>query len=153
MKVFGCLTVLTICGAALLAQSTGSRNESASAATQVVKPFSGESADTAPDNTPNAAQPPILNILTVMGANTLGVPCLDCVLGIILPTLGLPSPVGKAVRGNNYQIDSYLIDNAYTGSCTFTFAVRDVEKNVILSTTQTLTEKARSRFPAMRWSA
>jgi hypothetical protein len=145
-KVFCCLSVLTICGASLLAQSTRAPNESINRATQTVKSLAGESSDIAPDNTPDAAQPPMLNIFTVIGDNLLGLPCLDCVLGITLPTLGLPSPVGQAVRGSAYQIDAYLIDNTYTGSCTFTFAVRDSHKNVIFSSTQTLMENANTEI-------
>jgi hypothetical protein len=130
-----------------LAQSSGSRNESVDHATQTVKHLADESSPIGPDDTPDAAPPPILNIMTVIGDNVLGLPCLDCILGIpLLPTLGLPSPVGKAFRGSTYQIDSYLIDNTYTGSCTFTFAVRDSHKNIVFSTTQTITENANTEI-------
>jgi hypothetical protein len=145
-RIFGCLSVFTIWGASLLAQSTDGHKESVNHATQTVKSLAGGPSDFASDSTPDASPPPILNILTVIGDNTLGVPCLDCILGIIFPTLGLPSPVSQALQGSNYQIDSYLIDNSYTGSCTFTFTVRDVNKTVVVTTTETLTEKARTEI-------
>ena len=141
-NAFWRLSMLAMCSAALMAQSAGNRNEPTNRVSQSVKSLADESA--APDDTSDDAQPALLNILTVIGDNILGVPCLDCLLGITAPTLGLPVPVGKIVRGRNYQIDAYLIDNTYTGPCTFTFAVRDIHKAVIVSTSQTLKETAKT---------
>jgi hypothetical protein len=78
----------------------------------------------------------------VIGNEALGVPCIDCLLGILIPSLGLPSPLGEALVGSKYQIDSYLIDNTYTGSCTFNLAVRDSQNNVVAEARQTIDETA-----------
>ena len=145
-KVYKCLAAFWMGGVSLLAQSTGSRNEPPNHTTQTVRYLSGESSNTAPDNTADVTQPSILNILTVVGNKTLGLPCLDCILGILFPNLGLPTPVNKAFLGSSYQIDSYLIDNSYTGSCTFTSVLKDSHKNVIASSTETLEEKANSEI-------
>jgi hypothetical protein len=143
-KVFGCLSVLTVCGVSLWAQSAGGRDASTNRASQIVKDLAGAPSDMAPNDMSVVAQPPILNIMTVVGNDVLGLPCLDCLLNFLVPDLGLPSPLGKVVQGSSYQIDAYLIDNTYTGPCTFNFAVRDLHQNVVVSTTQTLDEKANS---------
>jgi len=145
-KVYGHFLVVAIPITSLLAQSTGSRREPGNTAAQTEVKVSQQTSRITPNLVPDAGQPPILNILTVMGDNILGLPCLDCVLSLLFPTLGLPSPQGRVFQGNAYQIDSFLIDNRYTGSCTFTFAVRDNQKNVIVSTTQTLMENAGTRI-------
>src|SRR5690242_14212913 len=98
-KWFAVLSFILLGAAALPAQTAARKTPPA--VTQVVKP--APAANPAPTG---SSQPPILNVLTVIGDNVLGVPCLDCLLGILFPTLGLPQPVGQAFRGSNYQIDT-----------------------------------------------
>lgn len=127
--------------ALVFAQPSNSSSASPDNTTQTIKSLS---ADPFIGTAAAGTQPTILNILTVVGADGLGLPCLDCLLGGILPSLGLPIPVGKVFQGGKYQIDSYLIDNDYTGPCTFTSAVRDSHNNVVVSASQTLNETART---------
>jgi hypothetical protein len=131
-KMLGFYT-FAACAGSVLAQPASIRPTPIDTTSQTVKYLAGE---------PNATSPPILNILTVIGDNFPGVPCLDCLLDILEPTLGLPVPADQAFRGANYQIDTFLIDNSYTGSCTFTFEVKDSQKEIIVSTSQTLMENA-----------
>jgi|HubBroStandDraft_2_1064218.scaffolds.fasta_scaffold443227_1 hypothetical protein len=140
MKISSYLCICALGCAALPAQSTDGHSDARSPISQAVKNSLRE--DAVADNLPTSNDPPILNILTVIGNNVLGLPCLDCLLNLLVPSLGLPSPVSKALRGSHYQIDSYLIDNNYTGACTFTLAVTDVHNNVIVSVKQTLDETA-----------
>lgn len=133
------LVVVLSCAAALPAQSAGSGHGSDRTIHQTVMQIP-ENPSISPES--NASQPPIMNILTVIGENALGVPCLDCLLGILIPSLGLPKPLGKALAGSKYQIDSYLIDNTYNGACAFTLAVTDSHNNIIASVQQTLNETA-----------
>jgi len=127
--------LVALAGTTLWAQSTGSRSASNK---------SGATSSLAPGAKPGTSLPPIVNILTVVGNNTLGLPCLNCLLDLLIPSLGLPSPLGTVYQGSSYQIDTYLIDNSYTGACTFTSALLDSQKNVIVSTSQTLLEVANS---------
>ena len=108
--LFG-ICVFALCSASLTAQEAFSRQD---AVTQSVRSLGVEESIT-PDGAPGTTPPPIVNVLTVIGDDVIGVPCLDCLLGILVPTLGLPTPKGKAFRGATYQIDTYLIDNSYTG--------------------------------------
>ena len=128
-KTFLFLAALTVSSASLPAQSTAQ----STAGRQL-----------------RAAELPVVNVLTVIGDNIPGLPCLDCLLGIAGLTLGLPSPLDEILRGNSYQVAAYMVDNSYTGMCTFTFEVRDVRKRVVVSSTQTLMETAHSRV--LVWS-
>ncbi len=136
-----CLSVFALCGATLLAQSADNRTETKSKIAQAVRESSANTSDIS-GSKPDTTQPPILNVLTVIGNNVLGLPCLDCLLNLLVPDLGLPSPLAKVLSGKGYQIDSYLIDNAYNGPCTFTLAISDNHNNVLASVTQTINEKA-----------
>lgn len=138
-NLFRFLGVLVVCGAPLFAQSAASGTETAAKIVQTVTATAADP-DTA-NAKPDASQPAILNIMTVIGNNVLGLPCLDCLLNFLIPDLALPSPVSKALLGKAYQIDSFLIDNSYTGSCTFTLSL-SVGHNVIATATQTIDETA-----------
>lgn len=142
-KTFGSLCLFALCGASLLAQTAEKPAAARPAITQKVR-MDAQSASPTPDDQPDTTQPPILNVLTVIGNDVLGLPCLDCLLNFLVPNLALPSPIAKALRGTGYQIDSYLIDNSYNGNCTFTLAISDHQNNVIASVTQTLRETAGS---------
>ena len=135
------VAALALSGVPLLAQSADNRPASRGLVTQTVKDLPLEKSLSAVLTAP-VAPPPVVNVLTVIGDDSPGVPCLNCLLDTLVPSLGLPSPLGSILRGNSYQIDSYLIDNSYTGACTFTFAVRDSQNNLIAAARQTLDEEA-----------
>lgn len=142
--IFG-FSVVAASATSIWAQSTDTQIKSADPVTQTVTQLSGDTRKLAPTSTPSVSQPAIINVLTVIGNNTLGLPCLNCLLGFLVPTLGLPLPLSQALPGNTYQIDSYIIDNTYDGPCTFTFAVLDSNNNALVSKKQTLTEKAQTQ--------
>jgi len=141
-KVLCCVSVFLAWATSLAAQSAAPAAKSKPVTSQTVKYLTGPSGEPATAGSSSNSQTPMLNILTVIGANAPGLPCLDCLLGLLIPSLGLPAPADRAYRGDVYQIDSFLIDNNYTGACTFTFTVMDSHKNVIVSTSETLTETA-----------
>lgn len=72
---------------------------------------------------PATSQPLILNEFTVAGPNVSGVPCYDCVTSANTPNLGILQPIGIVSTGVQYQLDAFLVDQNYTGSCTYTFEV------------------------------
>ncbi len=139
-SLFRCLFVIATCAVSMQAQSASGSPEVKPVISQKLTPMAPE--DAAYAAKPNTGQPPILNILTVIGNDVLGLPCLDCLLNLLIPDLGLPVPLAKALKGSTYQIDSYLIDNNYNGSCTFNMELTDSQNNVVASVTQTLQEKA-----------
>jgi hypothetical protein len=143
VKYFGPLSLVTICAGSLLAQST----QFADRTTQQVRPLA-QPADVSSEGVPEATSmpPAISNILTVIGPNSTGVPCYDCATGAVAPNLGLLSPLGIIHRNVNYQVDVFLMDNSYTGSCTYTIAVYDYNKQVIVSTNPTFSETANTRI-------
>lgn len=141
MKCFWFLSVLTVCGGSLLAQSA----EFVDNTTQQVRPLAAQPGYVPPDGTPDAASvPAIFNILTVMGPNVSGPPCYNCITGGAAPNIGLLSPAGIVHRNVNYQVDVFLVDHSYTGSCTYTIAVLNYKKQVIVSTNPTFSEVANS---------
>jgi hypothetical protein len=93
-------------------------------------------------DTPDAATATlILNTLTVMGDNVSGLPCFDCVTGVATPNIGLLSPSGVVKAGSSYQINVFLVDENYTGPCTYTIEVHR-KSTVIVSTNPTFDENA-----------
>lgn len=134
------VALFAMCVYSLEAANPVNENAANHPVSQAVTSLPGPSVAAVSGSTPST--PPVMNVLTVIGENALGVPCLDCLLGILIPSLGLPTPLGKAYRGQTYQVDSFLIDNSYTGACTFNFALSDSHNNVIASTTRTLNEVA-----------
>jgi hypothetical protein len=137
MKKLRFLTLLTVCAGSLAAQSTYNSVQSGGNVTQVTRLLGP--GDPAVADVP-AATTLILNVLTVIGTDVMGVPCFDCVTGAATPNLGLLSPANVIHMGQSYQIDAYLYDVNYTGPCTFTIAVLNQQKQVIVSTNPTFTE-------------
>lgn len=131
--------VLAASGTCLFAQSTKPADAGQPTITQATKPLHPDGTVTPDKKGP--AGPPILNVLTVIGENILGLPCLECILGIGGLTLGLPVPLGEVLAGTGYQIDSFLIDNKYNGPCTFTVAVKE-GSTTLASVTTTQNEVA-----------
>jgi len=139
------LLLVALSGTTSLAQSTAARSESGKNIAQTVTGAPAV-APVAPESKSGQSLPPIVNIFTVAGNKTLGLPCLNCLLDLLLPSIGLPTPVGTVYQGSSYQIDTYLIDNSYTGACTFTSALLDSQRNIIVATSQTLQETANTEI-------
>jgi hypothetical protein len=115
------------------AEAPGSRG----VVTLAVNPIEGDTVYVEPD-ADAAAKPFIENILTVIGENVSGLPCYNCVANALSPNLGILTPAGVIQRGGNtYQIDTFLYDQNYTGSCTFTIEIVDAAKTVVASTNST----------------
>jgi hypothetical protein len=131
VKSISYFVALTISMMPLLAQSSGGAGGPGHGIKQTV---------TALPRNANPHQPQVANILTIVGEDTAGLPCVDCVTGVTAASVGLPAPLGTIDPGTSYQFDSYLIDNNYTGTCTFTIALVDHHKQVIVSASQTMSE-------------
>lgn len=125
--------LLTICGVSLWAQAGGLAD-----VTVTLGPLDAASAYVAADDDFATTTLQIVNIMTVIGPNTLGLPCYNCVTGIAAPNLGMLEPAGVIPRGGApSQINVFLWDQSYTGSCTFTIEILDKSKAVVASTTPT----------------
>lgn len=139
MKFVTFLCMLTVCAGSMLAQSaefnanTIHRATPAPVETYAVTPEAG-------------SEPAIINIFTLMGPNPVpnptNLPCYDCVGGAGTPNLGILQPSGLIHRSVNYQVDVFLVDNTYTGSCTYTIEVVNKTSGVIVSTNPTFSETA-----------
>jgi hypothetical protein len=138
VKSFALIALLMACGVSLWAQSTGP--DRTATVTLAVGPLDDDSANVVPDENPYAAAttPLIVNVLTVIGVNSTGVPCYNCVANAASPNIGLLSPSGVIKRGGApSQVDVFLYDQTYTGSCTFTIEIVDKAKTVVASTNPT----------------
>jgi hypothetical protein len=113
MKKFFYLLMLTLGCGVLFAQSKPP-------ITQTVRYLTPE--NISGDAEPAAGTPLILNEFVIMGPN-IGVGCYDCVTGAATPNLGIIQPIGLVSTNVSYQVSAFLINQNYTGSCTFTFAV------------------------------
>jgi hypothetical protein len=133
MKNLCFLLPLTICCGVLLAQSS----EVSPIVTQQVRFLAPEPGDVEPD----ATKPLIINTFTIMGDNVTGTPCYSCVTGATTPNLGILQPSGLVKAGTQYQVNVFLVDQNYTGSCTFTFEVTR-KTTVIYTATTTFSETA-----------
>jgi hypothetical protein len=143
MKTLRLLCAVAACGSALLAQSANSAVETASGTIHVVRSLGAATPYVAPADTPDAATTPlVVNAFTIVGANVTFVVCYDCVTGAESPNIGVVEPAGIAHRSQNYQVDVSLFDVNYTGSCTYTIAVLDKNKNTVVSTNPTFSESA-----------
>jgi hypothetical protein len=133
MKNLCFLLPFTVCCGALLAQSS----EVTPVVTHQVRFLAAEPGDAAPD----ATKPLIINTFTIMGDNVTGTPCYSCVTGATTPNLGVLQPSGIVKAGTQYQVNVFLVDQSYTGSCTYTFEVTR-KSTVIYSANTTFTETA-----------
>jgi hypothetical protein len=137
LKSFLFVAFLTACGASLWAQSTADATGSRATVTLTVTPLDSELAKSVPDVT-DASTPFLLNIFTLIGVNSTGLPCYNCVTSVAAPNLGILTPSGYIVKGGAAsQINVYLYDFNYTGSCTFTIQIVDKTKTVVVSTNPT----------------
>src|ERR1039458_2155690 len=133
MKNLCFLLPFSVCCGALLAQSS----EVTPVVTHQVRFLAAEPGDVAPD----ATKPLIINTFTIMGDNVTGTPCYSCVTGATTPNLGVLQPSGIVKAGTQYQVNVFLVDQNYTGSCTDTFEVTR-KSTVIYSANTTFTENA-----------
>lgn len=90
--------------------------------THEVRYLTPEEAGISPDAEP-ASTPLILNEFVIMGTNVTGLPCYNCVTGANAPNLGVVTPIGLVSTNVQYGVDAFLVDQNYTGTCNFTFAV------------------------------
>jgi hypothetical protein len=143
MKSLWLISAVAACAGALLAQSANSAVETAGGTIHVVRSLGAATPNVAPANTPDAGTTPlVVDAFTIIGDNVTGVPCYSCVTGAVTPNLGILEPVGVALLTHNYQVDVSVFDVNYTGSCTYTIAVLDKNKNTIVSTNPTFSEIA-----------
>jgi hypothetical protein len=105
--------------------------------THQVRFLAAEPGDVAPD----ASKPLIINTFTIMGDNVTGTPCYSCVTGAATPNLGVLQPSGIVKAGTQYEVNVSLVDQNYTGSCTYTFEVTR-KSTVIYSASTTFAETA-----------
>jgi hypothetical protein len=110
------LLPFTACCGLLPAQSS----EVAPVVTHQVRFLAEEPGYAAQDN-PDATKPLIINTFTILGDNITGTPCYSCVTGATTPNLGILQPSGIVKVGTQYQINVFLVDENYTGSCTYTY--------------------------------
>lgn len=140
-KTLALPALLAVCSVpSLLAQTRSAAAESHAPVTLVVKPIDGEAAKLAQKLTPAASSTPfVLNIFTLAGPNVSGGPiCYDCVTGAGTPNLGIVEPAGYQVKGAAApQVDVFLYDFNYTGSCTFMIQMVDSTGTVLSYTNPT----------------
>jgi hypothetical protein len=134
VKNLSFLLPFTVCCGALLAQS----REVAPVVTHQVRFLANELGDVAPEA---GSKPLIINTFTIMGDNVTGTPCFSCVTGATTPNLGVLQPSGIVKVGTQYQVNAFLVDQNYTGSCTYTFEVTR-QSTVIYSANATFSETA-----------
>jgi hypothetical protein len=130
------LSVIAVCAGSLLAQSAELVGNTIQRVTPLAEPYVQS------DATPAASAPAVMNILTIMGPNVIGPPCYNCITGGVAPNIGLLSPSGIVHRNVRYQVDVFVVDNSYTGACTFTIEVVNKTSGVIVSTNPTFNETA-----------
>ena len=138
-KSFVFLTLLIVSGALLWAQSEGATPDSTVTVTLAEPPLDQARTVAHDDNAAAPATAPlIVNVFTVIGANSTGLPCFNCVTGAASPNIGILQPSGVIKRGGAAsQVNVFLWDQNYTGSCTFTIEVVDSAKAVVVSTNPT----------------
>ena len=131
MKTCLVLFLLTLSGASLFAQSRSeSVDESSLGVTVIEMPLED---GTLPAESPDAAATPpaILSIFTVIGTKEAGLPCFNCVLDATIPNIGIVEPAGVINRGGTYEINAFVADQSFTGSCLFIIDVRDSTKTTV----------------------
>src|ERR1035437_643 len=141
MKNLCFLLPFTVCCGALLAQSS----EVTPVVTHQVRFLAAEPGDAAPD----ATKPLIINTFTIMGDNVTGTPCYSCVTGATTPNLGVLQPSGIVKAGTQYQVNVFLVDQNYTGSCTYTFEV--TRKSTVIYSANTRSEEHTSELQSRQY--
>lgn len=139
-KTLALPALLAICSVpSLLAQTKDATPDDKVPVSILVEPLDGEATKVAQAIAPDASSSPfLLNIFTVIGANSSGVPCYNCVTNAGTPNVGIVVPAGYVIAGGAApQIDIALYDFNYTGSCTVTIEVIDKTKTVVASTAPT----------------
>jgi hypothetical protein len=138
LKSFTFLALLTAGSISLWAQSAAPTDPNAPV-TLALTPLDAANGYVALDADSDAAAAPfIVNIMTVIGPNTTGLPCYNCVTNVLAPNLGILEPSGIIKRGGAAsQINVFLYDENYTGSCTFTIEIVDKAKAVVVSSKPT----------------
>lgn len=132
IKSFAFLALLTASGVALCAQPADAPVDTNASVTLVLPPLDRETQNVVSNG---ATTPVIVNVMTVIGAVSTGVPCFDCVTSATSPNIGIVQPSGVIQRGGAAsQINAFLFDQNYTGSCTFRIEIVDASQKVVAST-------------------